>query len=1012
MTHLTRFSLRNPIAVFILVLLIIVGGVYSTTKLNQEMMPDVSPAAIYVNVVWPGASAQEALNSVTKPLERALNNVEGVQKLTSSTSDSVSFIRLEFDLGVDRELKKTKVEEAVASVQLPATAMAPNIIKGGSNTVPILFASLVPKDGVSQDDFEKEVVDHVLPAMKSVGGVASVDAQGLKQSKIVIAVDPEKLKAQKVTYQQVQQMIQAQNVNAPLGQVTLNKMDETVTLSGALTTIDQVSNLTLRPDLKLRDVATVSNVNSAETITTVGEKSGIAISLMKNADANTVEVVKALNEEMKNYDKVEMKMIWDSSEQISESVFSMVREGGLGAVFASLLILLFLRNFRATIISIVSIPLSILITLTLLQQFHIALNLMSLAGMIVATGRVVDDSIVVIENIMRRLQSEKMSYELIVDSIKEVVKAITSSTLTTVAVFAPLGALSGMIGIVFGPFALTVVFCLLASLLVSVTVVPMLSYLMMKKFGSASHEDHEGGWAKRYKKALLWSLNHKKTVLLAALVLLLGSAPLAMTTGFTFLPSEQNKVVGLTLTLPRGTELQEIQSYSKGIDEKLRQDPRVETSQLTVGAPKGSGKEASVTNVANWMVLLKNGTDIVKFIDEKKQELKPNREFTTLELFQIPNAANGADVQIVVNGPTQEAIKKAAEKLTDIVKNVPGTENVKNNLQEGIKGIEVKVRHDDALAHGLTSGQAQQMIRPYLSDSQIGVISDGTTQENLYMQLKPGNGISSVDAIANLELMDATGKVFQVKDIADVNEVDQPGALQLLNGNEYASVSAGIIGEDKSSTSSAIKDALKGVQLEDGASYSLGGANAQIASMVKDMMMAFLIAIGAVYIVMVVTFGEGKAPFAILFSIPFALIGSLLGIKISGQPISLPSMIGFLMLIGIVVTNAIVLLDRAKQEMAKGRSIRESLVSAGGVRLRPILMTAIATMFAILPLTIGFGSSMVISQGLAVVVMGGLISSTFLTLFIVPVMFEILHRKQVKQERQNTGKANLKSAQA
>nr|WP_283809114.1 efflux RND transporter permease subunit [Tumebacillus amylolyticus] len=1002
--------MRNPIVVFILVLLIIVGGVFSTSKLNQEMMPDVSPAAIYVNVVWPGASAQEALNSVTKPLERALNNVEGVQKLTSSTSDSVSFIRLEFDLGVDRELKKTKVEEAVASVKLPSTAQAPNIIKGGSNTVPILFSSLVPKDGVSMEDFEKEVVDHVLPAMKSVSGVAAVDAQGLNNSKIVIAVDPEKLKDQKVTYQQVQQLLQAQNVNAPLGQLTLNKMDETVTLNGALASLDDISNLTLRPNLKLKDVANVQNITSAETITTVGDKSGIAISLMKNADANTVEVVQALKDEMAKYDKVEMKVIWDSSEQVSESVFSMVREGGLGAVFAALLILLFLRNFRATIISVVSIPLSILITLILLQQFHIALNLMSLAGMIVATGRVVDDSIVVIENIMRRLQKEPMSFDLIVDSIKEVVKAITSSTLTTVAVFAPLGAVSGMIGIVFGPFALTVVFCLIASLLVSVTVVPMLSYLMMKKFGSASHDEHEGGLAVRYKKALQWSLNHKKTVLLAALVLLVGSAPLAMTAGFTFLPSEQNKVVGLTLTLPRGTELAEIQSFSKSIDEKLRADSRVETSQLTVGAPKGNGKEASVTNVANWMVLLKNGTDIVKFIDEKKQDLKVNRDFTTLELYQIPNAANGADVQIVVNGPTKDSIKKAAEKITEVVKGIEGTENVKNNLQEGIKGVEVKVRHDDALAHGMTSGQAYQMINPYLTDSKVGTITTDNAQEDLYMQLKPSNGITNLDAIANLELMDATGKVFKIKDIADVNEVDQPGALQLLNGNEYASVSAGILGEDKSSTSSAIKDALKTVQLEDGASYSLGGSNQQIADMIKDMIMAFLIAIGAVYIVLVVTFAEGKAPFAILFSIPFALIGSLLGIKLSGQPISLPSMIGFLMLIGIVVTNAIVLLDRAKQQMAKGESIRDALISAGGVRLRPILMTAIATMCAILPLTIGFGSSMVISQGLAVVVMGGLISSTFLTLFIVPIMFEILHRKQVKAER--TGKANLKTVQA
>ncbi|PWK15790.1 efflux RND transporter permease subunit [Tumebacillus permanentifrigoris] len=1000
MTQLTKFSLRNPIAILIIVLLIAIGGVYSTTKLNQEMMPDVTPAAIYVNVVWPGASSQEVMNTVTKPLERSLQNVEGVQKVNSSSSDSVSFIRLEFDQGADRDLKKSKVEEAIANVTLPQNAMTPNIIKGGSSTVPILFAAVVPKGSLSADEFQAEVRDHVIPDMKSVSGVGGIEATGLNATKIMISVDPEKLKSQKVTYQQVTQVLQGQNVNAPLGVVTLNKMNETVTLNGALASLDQISNLSLSPNLRLKDVASVQKVESTETVTTVDNKPGVGISLMKNIDANTVKVVADLKDMMAQNSKVELKVIYDSSEAISESVFSMAREGGLGAVFAALLILLFLRNFRATVISVVSIPLSILITLIMLQQFHIALNLMSLAGMIVATGRVVDDSIVVIENIMRRLQNEKMSYELILDSLREVVKAITSSTLTTVAVFAPLGLVSGLIGIVFGPFAITVVLCLIASLIVSITVVPMLAYLMMRKYGSSNHGDHQGTMAKRYKKALEWSLNHKAIVLILSFVVLGGSIPLGMSAGFTFLPSEQNKVVGLTLTLPRGTDLTEVHNAAKNIDEKLRADSRSETVEMVVGTPKGQGKEATVTNVTNWYVLLKPNTDIVKYIDEKKSELKPNREFTTLELFQVPNAANGADVQIIVNGPNKESIKKAAEKITEIVKGVEGTENVKNNLQEGLKGVEIKVRHDDALLHGLTSGQASQMIRPYLTEQKIGTISNGSKQDDLFMQLTPVNGIQSLDVIANLELVDPTGKLFKVKDIADVQEVEQPGALQLQNGNEYASVSAGIISDDKSSTSSKIKDALKGVTLENGASYSLGGANQQIANMVKDMIIAFIIAIGAVYIVLVVTFGEGKAPFAILFSIPFAIIGSMIGIKLSGQPISLPSMIGFLMLIGIVVTNAIVLLDRANQNLEKGVSIREALVNAGGVRLRPILMTAIATMFAILPLTLGLGSSMVISQGLAVVVMGGLISSTFLTLFIVPIMFEILHRKRVKVERQ------------
>ncbi|MBO9598663.1 MAG: efflux RND transporter permease subunit, partial [Cohnella sp.] len=407
-------------------------------------------------------------------------------------------------------------------------------------------------------------------------------------------------------------------------------------------------------------------------------------------------------------------------------------------------------------------------------------------------------------------------------------------------------------------------------------------------------------------------------------------------------------------------------------------------------------------NRADWFIGLRSDTDLDGFIDEISPQVKV-AEGTAFSLVK-DDMTGGGVISIEVTGASSADIRSATEQITEAVKNLNGTDNVGNNLQDGTKGIAIEVRQADASKHGLSAAQAYSLLRPFLAETKAGRIGDGSKANDLYLALS-GASIASISDIEQLKLSTPVGTTIQVKDIADVREVQLPSTLLFKNNAEFATVTAKITDKNASKVNKELEKSLDQLHLPIGVEYSLGGSNADVQQMMSDMMMAILVAIGMVYIVMVIAFREGRAPLAVLFSLPFALIGGLVGTLIVGEPMSVSSMIGFLMLIGIVVTNAIVLIERVQQQIEKGMTIREALIEAGGIRLRPILMTAIATICALMPLAVGVGGGSIISSGLAVVVIGGLTSSTLLTLVVVPVMYELLYFIRSRRQRQGSATA-------
>ncbi|MBH8598675.1 MULTISPECIES: efflux RND transporter permease subunit [unclassified Thermoactinomyces] len=753
--------------------------------------------------------------------------------------------------------------------------------------------------------------------------------------------------------------------------------------------------------VKLGDIATITESADNNTmITRTDGKPSVNIDIIKNPDANVVDVATQVNKKIAGLKKANPDLhlikLFDQSEGVKASIRSMIREGLLGALFASVVILLFLRKFRITLISIISIPISIFATIVLLKEADISLNIMTLGGIAVAVGRVVDDSIVVIENIYRHLMRKpERTSEIIYLATKEVGAAITSSTLTTVSVFIPLGFIDGIVGKVFYPFAVTVAIALLCSLLVAVTIVPVLSKIMLLRGTKMSEKRSHSRFASGYKKALAWSLRHKAIVLGGAVALLVLSLGLVPLVGTSFLPSEKEKAMQVNLKMPSGTDLEKTNEVTGKIEKTLKKHPEVEIISSSVGNLRGqlmSDGSIGSPNRASIFVKLADHTNMDPFLNQVRTELKPLGQQGEIEVNEVRSVGPpSSSISVSIQGSNMDQVKNVTEALTSRLKHVHGLTNVSNNLSASRQIVDVHVDEAKAARKGLVAQQVAYTIRGLLDADKVFEINNGPTAEDVRLGLEE-NDLNSLNRLKEIQILSQTGDLIKLGEIADVKVVSGPVSIQKQNGQRYATVSGDVTIKDTGAVSREVQSAINQVKIPKGISVRIGGDTEEMNKSFAQLGVAMVVAIAAVYIVMMISFGEATAPFTILFSLPFAVIGGLAGLWISGQPISVSAMIGALMLIGIVVTNAIVLIDRVKQVQARGLRIEEALLEAAGTRLRPILMTAFATIFALLPLGLGYGEGTLMSQGLAVVVIGGLTSSTFLTLFIVPIVYLLLTR--------------------
>ncbi|WP_342527556.1 efflux RND transporter permease subunit [Chryseomicrobium sp. FSL W7-1435] len=1005
MGWITRFSLRNAVAIFIFSFLLILLGIFSFSRLKIDLLPNIEFPQLSAQIVYPGASPDAVNEQVITPLEQAFEALEGVQEIQSASYDTIGVINLVFPFDTDLDRLEQQADTAIAEAGLPEEATV-EISRLSFGAFPIFNISLFGEEGVDLD----ELLDSdVIPALEKIQGINSVSVGGLTDSELQITVDQEAAQQAGLTLGQIKDQIDQKFFSFPAGQVQQNDITIPVKVEQVLTSIEDLESLSIAnsfdpsaPPVILGDIATIEEVQTQEEITRYNEDEAYSMAVTKKQDANTVEVADRVLQVLDDYEgELSYSIGFNSAEGIEKSVETLVKEGLLGALFASIAVLIFLRNWRATIIAIISIPLSLLIAAIFLNQLGITLNIMTLGGMAVAVGRVVDDSIVVIENIFRRLRKPgvELNNEMVETSTKEILKAITSSTITTVVVFLPLGFVSGITGEFFLPFALTVVFSLLASLVVAITIVPILAKFSFKNI---KQEEKEDALQRQYSRMIGWALRRKWLVLIASLVLLGASFAIIPRLGFTFIPDEESRLVQASIELPSSTTLERTNEVSLEVEELLLSYDEVDSVTTSVGA-RDFATGIKLVNRAGYFISLSGDADLDGFLDrvtaDMEELVQGINDQTTVAVSEVSTGGPPTNNNVVVDlfSTNLEDLEQTAAEVEALLAERDDLKYVSNNFSEKQQQLIVTVDTEAADARGISGFQILGAISDQTRPVELGELQIG--EERPSVQLSYDEGITSPEEIEALTLFTAQGPVT-LSEVADVEQVESFTSIQKLDGREFARIEAQVNAENIRAVSTDVLASVESeIDLPASVSLEGGGGSDETVEVFQQLGIAILIAIGLVYLTLLITFGKARIPFVILSSLLFVPIGALFGLWIAGEPLSVSVMIGFLMLIGIVTTNAIVMVDRINQNRYdKGMPIREALIEAGRTRLRPILMTAFATIAALIPLALTTSSGTLISKGLAITVIGGLTSSTLLTLIIVPVIYEFFFFRDVRRE--------------
>lgn len=1007
MNKLTSFSMKNVGALIIMILLLFGGGLYSAGQLKTEVMPDISIPVVYITAQYPG-SPSDVMEQVTKPLEKKIANMEGITSIDSTSSDNFSTIIVYLTDDADPEEKKLDIDSLLQEVELPDSAGTPKAATFGFASIPAYYLALSAENGMSQTELDQWFANEIKPGFEGIPGYDHMDEIGSRETTLSIKLDAGKLNSFGLSPAQVSAQVSQNITSLPAGSVEIDGSSLMARVKSDTNSVYTLENMDLLTGqgtrVRLDQLGKIESISESGFVARLDGLPAIGILLYKTSEANAVNFASEVDTLIKGWEEripdIQFKTIYDTSEQVSTSINGMVHEGLTGALLAALVILLFLRNIRMTLIVLVSIPLSILITLLVMNALDISLNILTLGGIFIAIGRVVDDSIVVIENIYSHLQKAQERGESVIKlATREVGAAITSSTLTTVGVFAPLGMVSGMVGQLFQPFAITLSTAMLSSLLVALTVIPMLAKLLVLRGAKVKHTEGKAGrMSVFYRSILEWTLSHRIKTLLAAGLLfiasIVGTVPFL---SITFIPEEEPpQEFYFVVKMPYETSLDTMDAKVKDMEDILQGaknaggEPQFTFIESLIGYADSSEPTPYRAQI---FTEVSEGSDVEEVQERYKTillaELPEGSELDVRSL-ESSGGTGTADFAYSLKGDDLNQLTEASALLKEKLQEFPELKEISDTLSDAKKELEIEVDQNKVWQYGLSASTVQQTVGSWLMEDEIGELKLDNVLYTTTVELDK-TGLDTLSKLGDIPFQSTSGSIVYLKEIANLNIIDAASSIQRNDQDQVVTISAKIDSQNKGGVSSQVALALDQVQLPDGVSREIGGINEDIMESFSQLFVAMAVAVFIVYLIMVISFGNTSAPFVILFSLPLAVIGGLVGLLISGESLSVTSLIGFMMLIGIVVTNAILLIDRTQQLREEGYTVRHALIEAGMLRLRPIIMTAVVTMVAMLPLALGLTEGgAIISKGMAVVVIGGLVSSTLLTLVVVPVVYEII----------------------
>ncbi|MCC9741997.1 efflux RND transporter permease subunit [Streptomyces sp. MNU89] len=1056
MSWLSRISLVQRGLVALMAIVAVVFGAIAIPQLKQQLLPSIELPMVSVIAPYPGAAPDVVEKQVVVPLEDGVQAVDGITGVTSTAGEGSAVIMAQFDYGDGTDRIVADVQQAVnrARSQLP-DGVDPQVVAGSTDDIPavVLAATSGEED---QQALAGRLERSVLPVLSDIEGVGQVTLEGVRDRIVAVTPDERKLARAGLSTAALTQALQANGATMPAGSFDEDGRNRTVRVGGGYTSPKEIEDLRLTPaagepsgpaaagaagaagaeraakPVRLGDVAEVEErPDEATSLTRTNGEPSLGVVLTMGQDGSAVAISEAVAEKLPELERslgsgAGLTVVSDQGPAVSKSIESLTTEGLLGLVMAVIVILVFLVSLRSTLVTAVSIPLSVVVTLVVLWSGDLSLNMLTLGALTIAVGRVVDDSIVVLENIKRHLGYGEERQRAILGAVREVSGAITSSTLTTVAVFLPVGLVGGMVGALFGEFSLTVTVALLASLLVSLTIVPVLSYWFLRAPGAADGdttdpeklrreaEEKEAGspLQRAYVPVLRFATRRRVTSLLIAAAVLAGTFGITPLLKTNFFDPGATDTVSIKQELPPGTGLSASDEAAAKIERMLDGIEGVADHQVTVGssgimAAFGGGRDA---NQATYQIRLKDSDGSAAVVDRIRDGLAGLGEDIGETTVSAGDGFGNQNLSVVVKAADAEVLREAADRVRDAVAELDGVTDVQSDLSRSVPRISVSAK-PEAARYGFTESALGQAVTQAVRGTTAGTAVLGNAEREVVV--KSARPVTTEAGLRELRLPTPAGPV-RLAEVAEIESVPGPVSTTRIDGARAATVTAKPAGDNTGAVSAELRTTIDALDLPEGAEAEIGGVSQDQDEAFSALGLAMLAAIAIVFMLLVATFKSLVQPLILLVSVPFAATGALGLLVLTGTPMGVPALIGMLMLIGIVVTNAIVLIDLVNQYRAQGYGIVEAVIEGGRHRLRPILMTALATIFALLPMALAVtGDGGFISQPLAVVVIGGLVTSTLLTLLLVPTLYAMVElrkerraaKRAAKRERSGEGPA-------
>ncbi len=1022
-----KFSISRPVTVLMGVLAVLVLGTAIFTQLKVDLLPDITFPVVAIMTSYPGTPPEEVEEFVTKPIEEAAAIVEDLKSIRSISREGLSAVVIEFDWGKDMDWAAFDAREKVDPVieRLPEGVHRPIIVKLDPGTIlPVIALGVTGMEDMRR--LREITNDDIKPELEKLPGVAAANIYGGLEREILVEVDRQRLSAYGLPVAQVESALRTENLNVPAGFTTEGPREFTIRVVGQFPCVADISDIVvaMRNDtpVYLRDVALVKDTHKeVRSYARVNGEPCVSLAIMKETTANTVEVSQMVREAIKTLPNklppgIEITATWDQAHFIQDALHNLYGVAIEGAVLAMLIIFLFLATLRGTLIAGISIPLSVLATFVLMYFGDMTLNIITMGGLVLAIGRIVDDSVVVLENIYRHVEDGEPVVHAATRGTGELAMAIVAVTLTTMCVFFPIIFVGGMVSVLFTPMALVVMFGLLASMVVALTVVPMLATRLMPAYHEEIGPDQptDGllfrvlaafnrgfrGVAAWYRGAIDYCLNHRAIVVATAAGLFIASLMMLMLVGFEFFPKMDRGEVQVILETPVGSSVEHTNEIAHRVEAIVRQFPEAEITQCVVGEVGGGGLAlmfgaVSGARQATLLASLVDRQERQRSTDDIKNELRE-------KLAQIPGisyhfedltgAGRGADVQITITGDELAVLSRLGTQALDSIKDVPGLHDLRLDWEAGSPEYQVFVDRDKAGRLGLTAGGIAHTIQTLVQGTrELTKYREAGKEYDITVRARESDR-EWIDVVKQTEIVTPSGAVVPLGEVATVRTVRGPTQISRDERRRSVCIQGSKSERALTEIMADVDERMQVMQWPEGYRYEFGGAEEDRQEAFAGMGLALLIGIVLIYIILASLFESLIHPFTIMLAIPLEVIGVFAALLLTGTSISIMVLMGVLMLTGIVVSNSILLVQMINILRERGLPLREAIVEGGGVRLRPILMTAIATLFAMLPLALALRAGSEMWQPLAITVIGGLITSTFLPLFVVPVAYSLFEQ--------------------